>query len=292
MTTFKPKRAVLFSAAGKKTMLSSQFRQAAICAVALLSACATQSGRDLTPGSGAVKVVPFSGSVKIAGPNDGTDGGEQAKLYKGTGQLVKGQLPGGALPPPPPGAVASGPAVTLNFEGADLRDVVRNILTDILNESYTIEPTVGGTVTIRTAGPIPREALPSTLEMLLRSNGATMVKDAGIWKIQPSAGAVRGNLTPQLGNSARALPPGFSVQIVPLRYMGVRQMVTILEPFIKDQTTVRVDDLRNMLILAGTELELRHLLDTIDMFDVNWIAGMSVGLFTLQSADVKSVMSE
>ena len=294
MTTFKPKQAVPFAAAGKKTMLSSHFRHAAICAVALLSACATtnQPGRDLTPGSGAVKVVPFSGSTKITGPTDGTDGGEQTKLYKGTGQLVKGQLPGGALPPPPPGAVASGPAVTLNFEGADLRDVVRNILTDILNESYTIEPTVGGTVTIRTAGAIPREALPATLEMLLRSNGATMVKEAGIWKIQPSAGAVRGNLTPQLGNSARALPPGFSVQIVPLRYMGVRQMVTILEPFVKDQTTVRVDDLRNMLILAGTELELRHLLDTIDMFDVNWIAGMSVGLFTLQSADVKSVMSE
>ncbi len=280
-------------------MFLPNFRYAAIyAAVALLPACATttqtgQSGRDLVPGSGAVKVVPFSGTVKITGQNDGAEGGgEQARLYKGTGQLIKGQLPGGALPPPPAGAVASGPAVTLNFEGADLRDVVRNILTDLLNESYTIEPTVGGTVTIRTATAIPREALPATLEMLLRSNGATMVKEAGIWKIQPSASAVRGNLTPQLGNSARALPPGYSVQIVPLRYMGVRQMVTILEPFVKDQTTVRADDLRNMLILSGTELELRHLLETIDMFDVNWIAGMSVGLFTLQSADVKTVMSE
>src|SRR6516165_1567805 len=57
---------------------------------------------------------------------------EQPRLYKGTGQLIKGQLPGGALPGPPPGAVAAGPAVTLNFEAADLRDVVRNILTDIL----------------------------------------------------------------------------------------------------------------------------------------------------------------
>ena len=27
----------------------------------------------------------------------------------------------------------------LNFEGADLREVVRNILGDILNESYTID---------------------------------------------------------------------------------------------------------------------------------------------------------
>ena len=47
----------------------------------------------------------------------------------------------------------------------------------------------------------------------------------------PQAAAVRGNVTPQLGNSQRALPPGFSVQIVPLRYVGVREMMRFLEPF-------------------------------------------------------------
>jgi general secretion pathway protein D len=150
------------------------------------------------------------------------------------------------LPPPPQGAVATGPSVALNFEGADLRDVIRNILTDILNESYTIEPQVGGTVTIRTSSGIPREALPATLEMLLRMNGAAMVKEGNIWKILPATAAVRGNLTPQLGNSTRALPPGYTVQIVPLRYMSARQMASVLEPFVKEATSVRVDDMRNL----------------------------------------------
>ncbi len=127
--------------------------------------------------------------------------------------------------------------MTLNFEGADLRDVVRNILGDIMGESYTIDPSVGGSVTIRTSAGIPREALPATLEMLLRMNGATMTKEAGVWKILPAAAAVRGNLTPQLGNSQRApCRRAFSVQIVPLRYVGVRQMARLLEPFVKDQT--------------------------------------------------------
>ena len=147
-------------------------------------------------------------------------------------------------------------------------------------------------MTIRTTAGIPREALPATLEMLLRMNGATMVKEAGIYKIVPQAQAVRGNITPQLGNSQRALPPGFSVQIVPLRYVGVREMMRILEPFAKDATAVRPDELRNLLILSGTEHELKHLLDTIDMFDVDWMSGMSVGLFTLQYADVKTVGQE
>ena len=141
----------------------------------------------------------------------------------------------------------------LNFEGADLREVIRSILGDTLNEAYTIDGSVGGTVTLRTTSGIPREALPATLEMLLRMNGAAMIKESGIYKILPQAALVRGNITPQLGNSQRALPPGFSVQIVPLRYVGVREMMRILEPFAKDASAVRADELRNLLILAGTE---------------------------------------
>jgi general secretion pathway protein D len=55
---------------------------------------------------------------------------------------------------------------------------------------------------------------------------------------------------------------------------------------------VRPDDLRNMLILAGSERELKHLMETIDTFDVDWMSGMSVGLFTLQNADIKAVTQE
>jgi len=139
---------------------------------------------------------------------------------------------------------------------------------------------------------IPRDALPATLETLLRMNGATMVKTGGMYMVVPQAAAVRGNVTPQLGNSNRALPPGFSVQIVPLRYVGVREMLRLLEPFAKDAQAVRPDELRNLLILAGTEQELKHLMDTIDMFDIDWMAGMSAGVFPLQNSDVKTVMTE
>jgi general secretion pathway protein D len=257
----------------------------------VLVACATTKNREAAPAPppAAKSTAPDSGTALSAAPEKPP---EQSRLYKGTGVLFQGQEEGGAVtpqpkPPPPPG-----PAVTLNFEGADIREVARNILGDILNESYTIDPAVGGTVTIRTTSGIPREALPATMEMLLRMNGATMTRQGGIWKILPAAAAVRGNVTPQLGASSRALQPGFSVVIVPLHYVGVRQMATLLEPFVKDQTTVRVDDLRNLLILSGTELELKHLLATVEMFDINWMAGMSAGLFTLQSADVKSVTAE
>jgi general secretion pathway protein D len=213
------------------------------------------------------------------------------RVFKGTGVLVKGQAPGGAVPPSPR-VQQTGGGIVLNFEGADLREVIRNVLGDILNESYSIDAAVGGQVTIRTTSGIPRESLYATLETLLRMNGATMLKEGNIYKIVPQAAAVRGNVTPQLGGSQRALPPGFSVQIVPLRYVGTRDMLRILEPFAKDATAIRADELRNLVILSGTERELRHLMETIDMFDIDWMAGMSAGVFTLQNADVKSVMAE
>lgn len=223
-----------------------------------------------------------------------SDTPDRSKVFKGSGVMVGGQPQGGGLPP---GAVTRRDgegSVSLNFEGADIRDVIRNILGDILGQNYVIDPAVGGQVTIRTSSGLPRSALASTLETLLRMNGATMVYDDAnkLYKIVPQGAAVRGNVTPMLGNMNRALPAGFSVQIVPLSYVSSREMLKILEPLAKDAQAVRADDLRNLLILSGTERELKHLMDTIALFDIDWMRGMSAGLFPLQSADVKTVGQE
>ncbi len=265
-------------------------RTALACALScVLAACATDRG--YAPLDATLKKSPASLGAD-AGVGTGQDtASERSRSFPGTGVLVRGQQPGGNLPPSTI-TTTSGGNIVLNFEGADVREVVRNVMGDILNESYTIDPNVGGTITIRTSSGIPREALPATLETVLRMAGATMVKEGNLYKVVPMAAAVRGNLAPQLGNSQRALPQGYSVQIIPLRFVSAVEMAKILEPFAKDAQAVRIDTLRNLLILAGTERELRHLIDTVDMFDINWMAGMSVGVFTLQNAAVKDVMGE
>ena len=263
-----------------------------VCAISLaLAACATNvpppDPRPLPRNTGALSPALAEAAARANSPTD-----DRSRIYKGTGVVVKGQEPGGALPNATGVQGVAGGAVVLNFEAAELRDVIRNILGDILNVSYTIDPAVGGQVTIRTSAGIAREALPATLEMLLRMNGATMVREDGIFKIIPQAAAIRGNVSPQLGNSQRALPQGFSVQVIPLRYVGAREMLRILEPFAKDASAIRADDLRNLVILAGTETELRHLMNTVTMFDIDWMSGMSAGVFTLQNSDVKTVVQE
>lgn len=201
----------------------------------------------------------------------------------GSGSFLNAKPPTPAAPPGPEEA-------SLNFEALDVREVAKVILGDYLKQSYTVHPSVQGTVTFRTVRPIPIKDLLPTLEMLLRQNNAAVVREAGVYKILP-INMVRGSVTPQLGGVAMPIPPGFSVLVVPLKYVGAREMARLLEPFAPPDT-VRIDEVRNLVILAGGERELRHLVDTIDLFDVDWLAGYSIGLFPIHSADVKSLVAD
>jgi general secretion pathway protein D len=68
--------------------------------------------------------------------------------------------------------------ITLNFEGVDVREVLRTILGDILRENYIVDPRVGGSITMRTTKPIPKAAAMHTLEEVLRMNGAAIVRES------------------------------------------------------------------------------------------------------------------
>ena len=208
------------------------------------------------------------------------DDSDMMKVIPGTGVFVK---------PPATATAASGTKdILLNFEGADLREVVRVAIGDMLRENYTIDPRVNGTVTIHTSQAVSRAAVPAILETVLRMNGAAMVRENGVYKIGPINSALRGASTPQFGN----LQPGYNVQIVQLEYISAREMAKILEPLVPEGSILRVDETRNLLMLAGAQNELRHALETVSVFDLDWLAGMSVGLFTLKSVDVKNILPE
>lgn len=203
------------------------------------------------------------------------------KLVPGSGVFVK--------PATPVPAAEGAKDVVLNFEGADLREVVRVVMSDMLQENYTIDPRVNGSVTIHTSQPVSRAAALPILETVLRMNGAAIVKESGAYKIAPLNSALRGATTPQMGALQGG---GYSVQIVPLQYIAAREMAKILEPLVAEGSILRVDETRNLLMLAGTAGEMRHALETISVFDLDWMAGMSVGLFTLKSVDVKNILPE
>ena len=205
-------------------------------------------------------------------------------ILPGTGNFIDRKT---ASKPIPITRTKSG-EVTLNFEEADIRDVVK-VVFDTLKANYTVDPQVQGEVTVQTGRPLARDQLLPTLETLLRASNAILIREGEVYRIVPSAGAVqRGILTPRLGQGGL----GYGVRIVPLHYVSATEMQTIITPFLPEGGVLRADPIRNLLILAGTPQELANAQSTIDTFDVNWLKGMSIGMFRLRNVDSQALAGE
>ncbi len=265
----------------------------------MLSACSTldrasNPSAPQTPGAGAgyAAAQVLSGPLPPAplppapvGAVDAQARAKDALVVSGTGNFVK------TAPPQVP--VPSGPEeFSLNFEATDIRAIVQSIMGDYLRESFTIHPQTTGTGTIRLSKAVSRKDLIPILEMMLRQNGQIMLREEGLYKIMPATMGTRGSISPQVGTTTAPLPTGFSVQIVQLKFVGAADMQRILGPYVTDPAaSVQIDAVRNLVIISGTQRELRHLFDIIDLFDVDFLAGYSVGLFQM-STDVKALSAD
>ncbi|MGP7735252.1 type II secretion system secretin GspD [Oceanimonas smirnovii] len=185
---------------------------------------------------------------------------------------------------------ASAPGdVTLNFQGSDIAEVVKTILGDILQLNYSLDERVRGQVYLQTNRPISQDDLLPTLESLLQTHGAALVHSNGLFNVVPAGEVPASALNPRLAPTAER---GYQMLILPLRYIGAQEMEKILEPVKPRQGAMMVDPRRNLITLVGTRDELTNIRDTVNLFDVDQLRGMSVGLFRLQASSADVIASE
>jgi general secretion pathway protein D len=221
----------------------------------------------------------------IQSATQGATGVTDVEIYKGTSEFINTEAATRRQE-----VVSEDGEIVLNFEGESIQSVVHTILGEVLQETFVIGPGVSGEVTFSTSRPVSREQLLPILELLLRWNGATMVFSEGRYHILPVSEAIRGHLAPVLGNAERAR--GYEVRAVPLKFVAAAEMSKILEPYVREGAIVHADAFRHMIFLAGTPEELRNYLQTVEIFDVDWLEGLSVGIYPLNTVDVKSIIEE
>jgi general secretion pathway protein D len=231
-------------------------------------------------------VVTTVGGVQAQALPDDADAGVRPLIRRGTGQVINRS----AASAPPPNIGGSSGAATFNFEGESLQAVVKAILGDMLGQNYVIAPGVQGTVTVSTPRSVSPAQAMSLLEMVLGWNNARMVYSDGRYNIVPADQALSGTVAPRTGSAVTAR--GFEVRAVPLKYISATEMEKILKPYARQNAIVNVDSGRNLITLAGTRSELENYLRTVDIFDVDWMSSMSVGVFPLQSGKASKVAAD
>jgi general secretion pathway protein D len=208
--------------------------------------------------------------------------GPRAEIYRGSGSMVD-------LGTAPRQLVDEEGEITLNFQQMEVAEVVKIILGEILGLNYVLDPNVSGTVSLQTSRPLTREALLPTLEALLQVNGAVLVKSQNFYEVVPIESAPSSALVPRL-NPVEAR--GYQLLVIPLRYIAAGELQKILEPLKPVKGLMRVDETRNLLLVAGTQEELNNIRDTVRVFDVDQLRGMSVGLFRMQAVEAQVMLKE
>ena len=209
---------------------------------------------------------------------------QEPRIIRGNGQVIAA---------PKAFAAVGGAPVSFRFEEAPIAEVIRTVLGDILGLDYVMHPPLQGNVTLATRNPIAPDQAVFLLESALQANGLALVRDArGTFHagradaLKNIAGSVR-----QMSGNASAAPiaPGYGAVIIPLQYIGAAEMAAILRPMVSADALVRVDTVRNLLVMMGTRTQAEGWMELVNTFDVDLLKGMSVGVFPLKYASVKEV---
>lgn len=198
-----------------------------------------------------------------------------------------------AAQPSPRPAKPSGPGdVTLDFADADVKDVVRTVLGETLKVPYSIDPKIEGRVTLKSSEPLRKDDVIAALETALKVNGAVIVLADNVYNVVPAADAQKRTDGFEIMGSARARRPGYGVEIVPLKFIAADEMKKVMEPVAPPGGVLTTDSTRNLIFLAGTSQERATMLDTIRLFDVDYMRGMSYALVRPDHVDAPQLAQE
>jgi len=79
---------------------------------------------------------------------------------------------------------------------------------------------------------------------------------------------------------------------VPLKYVSATEVARVLEPMVPKGAIVQADDARNVLALKGSPAEVDNMLESIAIFDVDVMRGMSFAVVPVKTAQPEKLADE
>ena len=287
------------------TASSTSFLRRGALAVAVLLALAQLTG-CVQPGLAAVppglppaapvsevEALPAATASTPAAAASDAQSAEDDDTPRQPPQIIRGN---DRLVAPQPSASARAPrgdVAGFKFDNAPVGEVVQVMLRDLLKVDYVVHPPLQGTVTLVTRQPVSVDRALLLLETALQANGIVMARDSrGVYHVG-TPDVLHGIIAaPAIAEPGQPLPPGYGAVIIPLRYLGANEMATILKPIVAPDAILRVDSVRNLLVMRGTRAEAEGWLDLVATFDVNLLRGMSVGVFPLKYTSSDDVVAQ
>lgn len=264
---------------------STQLRLAAALAVSAAVAGCTLPWQQLQLPSPPPPAASPSRTVDGGAPLTKVASTSRSEAVIGTGDLTGNPLPR------PLAAPAGKDAITINLVDATIAEAAKSILGDVLKVNFLVSDRVKGSITIQTANPVSKEVLLEFFEAALRAEGAGIVVRDGIYRIVPANEALASAPLQAKGVNHRRIP-GVSTHVISLQHVSATEMERILKALLPGMGGLKAEPNRNVIVVSGTRADLDAVMDVVSVFDVDWMRGMSFGIYPVESADPEAVAQE
>ena len=183
--------------------------------------------------------------------------------------------------------------IELNFEGADIREVIQGMAAGLCIH-YSIDPRVQGAVTLRTASKIRGQDLFPLFHQILRLNGIAAVKVGDLYHIAPVGEAK--TTVPLLSESSQRRTASaqneFVIELIKVEHIAATEMAEILRPFISPGGDVVAYPRGNLVILTDLASQVERLRDLIAAFDTDTFRTLHTQIYRIEHANVEDLGKE
>lgn len=198
-----------------------------------------------------------------------------------------------AFMPPAQAIGTNSNELRMNFRNAPL-EMVLNYLSDAAGFVIVLETHVNGNVTIISSHPVTQDEAVDLLNSQLNKNNYAAIRDGRTLTIVEKNDAKTRNIPVKTGNIPANIPKNDEIvtQIIPIRFVEARQLVSDLSLFVSSQATVVANETGNSIIITDTQANIRHLAEIIKAVDESAEAETEIRVFRLKFASPADVASE
>lgn len=181
--------------------------------------------------------------------------------------------------------------VVLNLANVPLQQAAKTVLGDLIGVNYVVDPRVDGVVSVQTSSPVSKADALELFQAAIAPIGAVLVQNRGIYRIAPADQAATGAVS-TVRDATNSAVTGSGVRIVQLKYVAATEVARVLEPMVPKGAIVQADDARNIIALKGSQAEIDSMLDSVSIFDVDVMKGMSFAVVPVKAAQPEKMVDE
>lgn len=235
-------------------------------------------------------ILPANGDNSVEPPKEK---GPNVILPADTTHPARGVYDSRFLPPTNSSGTNNPNELRLNFRNAPL-EMVLNYLSDAAGFIIVLDTHVNGNVSIISGQPVTRDEAVDLLSGVLNKNGYAAIRNGRTLTIVDKNDAKTRDIPVKSGNNPEEIPKNAEIvtQIIPIRFVEARQLVSDLTSFVSPQATVVANEAGNSVVITDTQQNIRHLTEIIKAIDSSAEAETEIRVFHLKHASPTDVATE